>query len=204
MPFIPDAFVVPTGFETDRLLLRVLTPAVVDLDYDALMSSRVRLRAWSDSNWPADDFTLAGNHADLAEHEREFHAREAFAYTVLSRDGARCEGCVYLNPLAGFVQRRRIAPEPDAIAPSEDDAALSFWVRDDALARGLDRELLAGLRGWLAGWPLGRVFVLTNDRMPGDHALLQEAGLAAAHVLASEAGDRRWHLWPLATTPERG
>lgn len=103
MSFVPDDFDIPSGTQTEHLTLRMLAPDVTALDYDALMESRVRLRLWSDGTWPEDDFTLDGNRGDLEEHEREFHAREAFAYTVLSPDEARCEGCIYINPLARFL-----------------------------------------------------------------------------------------------------
>lgn len=107
MPFVPSEFNVPAGMQTEHLTLRMLAPDVTQLDYDALMESRVRLRLWSDSSWPADDFTLAENQKDLEEHEREFHAREAFAYTVLRHDDSVCEGCVYVTPLVDRIRSRR-------------------------------------------------------------------------------------------------
>ena len=61
MEFYPNGAAVPTEWRTKDLWLRVLRPDVTELDYAALMESRVRLRRWSDSSWPADDFTLEGS-----------------------------------------------------------------------------------------------------------------------------------------------
>jgi len=57
--FHPTDAAVPPELRTPRLLLRPLRATDVELDYDAVMSSAAMLRAWSQSHWPADDFTLA-------------------------------------------------------------------------------------------------------------------------------------------------
>ncbi|GAB4215614.1 MAG: hypothetical protein OHK0022_55750 [Roseiflexaceae bacterium] len=75
----PDARV-PAELRTTRLWLRPLGVADTERDYDALMSSAAHLRLWSQSSWPADDFTLAQNRADLERHEGEHQAREAFTF----------------------------------------------------------------------------------------------------------------------------
>ena len=60
--FVPQEFVVPESLVTDQYCLEVLSPSVVDLDYDAVMSSRTRLRTVfaEQTNWPRDDMSLAG------------------------------------------------------------------------------------------------------------------------------------------------
>ena len=65
MRFYPESRPVPGGLHADSFRLRPLTPAVVELDYAALMESRVRLRIASLSSWPEDDFTLSANVRDL-------------------------------------------------------------------------------------------------------------------------------------------
>ena len=57
--FYPANAPVPDERRTDRLLLRPLRATDAALDYDAVMASPAELRAWSQSTWPADDFTLA-------------------------------------------------------------------------------------------------------------------------------------------------
>jgi len=71
MGFYPASVPVPQEKRTSRLYLRPLWAADVELDYEAVMSSAEMLRRWSESDWPADDFTLVHNLADLQRHERE-------------------------------------------------------------------------------------------------------------------------------------
>jgi hypothetical protein len=198
MTFYPEPRPVPQELRTRDLVLKMLTPAVVQLDYDALMESRERLRAWSDSDWPADDFTLEGNRADLEEHEREFHAREAFAYTVLSEDELTCIGCVYINPLSRFAARRQVEGD-SSFEAGERDAVVSYWVRDSALAPEYDVQLLGGLIDWLSSaWRFDNVYFVANDRMQRDLALFERMGLErAARLISSRSPDLRWQLWKM-------
>jgi hypothetical protein len=170
MKFYPSDAPVPVGKRTDRLFLRPLRATDVELDYDAVMSSAAMLRGWSQSDWPADDFTLAQNLEDLQRHEREHEEREAFTFTVLDPSGARCLGCVYL------------APVPPAALPLCAGAAfpvrVGFWVRASEVANDLDRHLLACLREWLATeWRFDGVLFAVAERETRQAALLAEAGL---------------------------
>ncbi len=138
---VPNDFVVPETFTADAYRLDVLTPAVAELDYQAVMSSRERLRnvfAPNDS-WPADDMTLEENAADLRKHAAEFSARVAFAYTMLNPARDQCLGCVYIYP---------------ATVPGY-DCEMYLWVRDSA--RHLDETVHRDMRAWLAdSWPFAR------------------------------------------------
>src|SRR5437867_3283681 len=100
MEFYPDSAPVPEEMRTRRLFLRPLRATDVELDYDAVMSSAEMLRRWSQSTWPADDFTLSENLDDLQRHEHEHKEREAFTFTILNPEGTRCLGCVYFMPLS--------------------------------------------------------------------------------------------------------
>jgi len=141
-PFVPPAFVVPLALDTPTFHLRPLTPAVVDLDYEALMSSIDLLNAMFGRDWPHPGFTREENRQDLIEHEEEFARREAFAYTVLSPDETTCLGCVYINPPRG--------------QPA--DARVYLWVRQSAHDQGLDSVLFHTVREWLeSSWPWARV-----------------------------------------------
>lgn len=148
--FYPASAAVPAEKRTDRVLLQPLRAAHVELDYDAVMSSAAELRRWSQTDWPADDFTLAENLADLVRHEREHGERVAFTYTVLTPDAARCLGCVYIKPLP---------PEARGLfAGAKRPADVGFWVRASEVAHDLDRHLLATLREWFASeWAFDRV-----------------------------------------------
>jgi hypothetical protein len=135
---VPDNFTVPEGFVADGYRLEMLTPAVAELDYQAVMDSRESLRAVFSANdsWPADDLTLADNVRDLRQHEAEFHAREAFAYTVLTPGRDLCLGCVYIYPST----------------VGQYDCEMYLWVRSSA--RDLDEKLHSDMRAWLhSHWP---------------------------------------------------
>ncbi len=160
------------------------------------MESRERLRLWSDSTWPADDFTLEANRDDLIEHEEEWENRKAFAYTVLNPDGTRCEGCVYILQFTRSMRNRGF--NPDESIPRFDDyaAVVSFWVRDSALVRQLDRELLTGMRKWFAeDWPFSAVVYRINDNQSHDRELFINAGLDYRSSHATESSPLMWHLY---------
>jgi hypothetical protein len=190
MTFFPKDTAVPTDWRTDDLWLRVLRPDVTELDYDALMESRVRLRRWDNSSWPADDFTLEGNREDLRRHEREWEQHEAFAYTVLNPEGTRCEGCVYIYPLVRMLDFGNFERLGTGDQFADETPAVTFWVRDSALAAGLDRQLLDGIREWFEqDWPYDQIVYPINDNLPDDIALAESAGLVrrASHTSAESS-----------------
>ena len=65
---------VPHGFSTDRFLIRPVTVADAQLDFDAVMSSKEFLRTWEQASWPEDDFTVEANRADLDKMETRHEA----------------------------------------------------------------------------------------------------------------------------------
>jgi hypothetical protein len=89
---------------------------------------------------------LGENLSDLEQHQREFVAREAFAYSVL--DGDDVIGCVY------------IVPDRSGAA----DAVVRSWVRASRAER--DADLAFEIDQWLRdAWPL------RSRRWPGRPAL---------------------------------
>ena len=97
MPFHPSDHPLPSGLRTEEVVLRPLTVAHAVIDHAALMSSAARLRRWSGTTWPSDDFTVDENREDLDRHEGEHRAGIAFTFTVLTADEETCLGCVYLS-----------------------------------------------------------------------------------------------------------
>jgi hypothetical protein len=196
MAFYPEGKPVPTEWRTNDLWLRVLRPDVTELDYDALMESRVRLRRWSSSSWPADDFTLEKNREDLIGHEREWENREAFAYTVLNPDGSQCEGCVYMYGLGSWLHHVKFEREGDGDQLPDETPVVTFWVRDSALERRLDQQLLTGLREWFKQeWPYQEIAFLITDNLPDDVALVESAGLVRRATRASLKSALRCHVY---------
>lgn len=165
--FYPSAAAIPATLDTPDFVLEPLTTDHATLDYAAVMASKDYLRMWSSSDWPADDFMVDDNRADLQGHQDEHEAAQAFTYTVLSPDESRCLGCVYIEPNT-----------VDLLTPEDFDALVRFWVTPEAVAGELDAQLLAGLRDWLrTESSFGRVFYHTNLDDAHQQTLFEEAGL---------------------------
>jgi RimJ/RimL family protein N-acetyltransferase len=180
--FYPAGTAVPPELRTDEFVLRPLRATDVELDYAAVMDSREMLRRWGGGSWPSDDFTLAGNLADLEGHESEHESGVAFTYTVMNPAETECLGCVYITP---FRETQRWLPETDrAESEQEDDftAVCRFWARASRLEDGLDGRLLAALQKWFGDdWAFERLFFRANSNEARQLALLEEAGLAVVY-----------------------
>jgi hypothetical protein len=178
----PDS--VPQPLETVGFVLEPLNETHAELDFAALMSCRVRLREelqWGE--WPPEDFTLAGNHADLRKHYGEFVRGEAFAYTVLSPDRARYLGCIYLER-----------------CDEVEGAQLAFWVIDEAI--DMEAVLVTEVLQWVhTTWGIPRVLIpLREENDRGISLALQcglvnwdnitEGPLSHHRCFLSEAGER--------------
>lgn len=163
MPFSHDTSA-PARLATEDFVLRPITVADAALDYAAVMESRVVLRLWQQSSWPADDFTVDDNRTDLELMEKRHSAGEAFGYTVLSPNESECLGCVYV-----FAHDARFLAASDVTAVTDAswdriDAAVYFWVRTSRVATGLDRSLLGHLRRWFADdWGFDDTVFVTSD-----------------------------------------
>ncbi len=173
-----DSSAIPEGLRTSEFLLRPLVAADVELDYAAVMESTEQLRPWEQTGWPADDFTVADDLADLVGLEERHREQRAFTYTVMDPEQTECLGCVYLMPPdARSFTSARITAVGDR-AWEDYGAALYFWVRTSRLATGLDARLLAALRAWIAqDWDLGGYLVVTNEQCAQQVELIEGAGL---------------------------
>jgi len=140
--FVPMTFEIPKSLTTDHYRLEILTPGVAELDFDAVMSSKARLRSIFEENsdWPEDNMSLDDNIRDLLQHEKEFISRQAFAFTVLTLTKDECIGCVYFNPST----------------VSEFDCEVYLWLRDSEIR--LDTNLFENVKQWLVNhWPFKRI-----------------------------------------------
>jgi len=185
MNFYPANALVPEEKRTDRLFLRPLRATDVELDYDAVMSSAQQLRRWSQTDWPADDFTLAQNLADLQRHEREHIERKAFTFTVLNPHATRCLGCVYITPVW-----RQVA---QLCAGAAYAANVGFWVRTAELADDLDKHLLATLREWFQNeWVFDCVVFTVGQQEARQATILSEASLKRRAAFTLPDGRAGW------------
>ena len=183
MEFYPNGVQAPVKLITSEYLLRPLRTTDVALDYEAVMESAAMLRRWGGASWPADDFTLEGNLADLALHEQEHETRVAFTYTMMTLEESVCLGCVYVNQL-GEMFRLAGAPEETPGSDADRRAIVRFWVRETRLGDDLDSRLLQALIGWFKDqWAFSHVFFRANDRDERQKHLLARAGLLRRFTL---------------------
>ena len=139
-PFVPANFIIPLRLETPHFILRKLTTADVEQDYEAVMSSKENLRQIfsAQDEWPRDEMTLQDNFNDLKEHQEDFDQRRGFTYTVVSPSEDTCLGCVYFYTWRG----------------AQYDAQVYYRVRDAVKPNDLEKQLDHFLHQWLAEtWP---------------------------------------------------
>jgi hypothetical protein len=142
--FYPSDARVPEALRTDEFLLRPLRATDLQLDYEAVISSRAELLRGSGGTWPREGFMLEEDLADLQRHEQEHRERVAFTYTVMNPAETECLGCLYIGPLERLLGHDGGSGE----YLSDSTAYVSFWVRKTRLADRLDRRLLHALIPW--------------------------------------------------------
>lgn len=178
MVFGNENSIIPQQLITDQFLIRPLSATDVELDYEAVMDSQKILRKWEQADWPSDDFTVADNLKDLEKHERHFHNREGFTYTVLNPAGTQCLGCIYIYPrTVSWLERAAVTPVSDK-AWQDYEATVSFWIRQSKLAEGLDRQLLDVLRPWLTQeWHFDGHLFMTSGQFKQQITMFENTGL---------------------------
>ncbi len=141
---VPADFKVPTLVEGPGFKLVPLGPDLVKVDFDAYMSSIEHLqKTFSRStSWPHPGISDADAMKDMEGEAARFAARKSFAYGVLTPDGKRERGSVYVSPshVPGY------------------DAMVRMWVTKADYDAGFDAQLYAWVQAWVAKeWPFARV-----------------------------------------------
>lgn len=139
----PD-FSVPMRAEGPGFVLQPLGPDLVKIDFEAYMSSVEHLQKTftRSKDWPHVGISDADALLDMQTESARFQARESFAYSVLTPDGKRERGCIYVSPspVAGY------------------DAQVRIWVTKAEYDAGFDRKLAAWAHRWIAAkWPFAKV-----------------------------------------------
>lgn len=143
-PLVPADFVVPTSAQGEGFRLVPLGPAVVDVDFDAYMSSIEHLQTTfsRSKSWPHAGISAADAMHDMESEQARFESRKSFAYAVLTPDGKRERGSVYISP-----------------SPVEGyDAMVRMWVTKADYDAGFDARLFDWVSQWVhSDWPFTRV-----------------------------------------------
>jgi hypothetical protein len=142
--FVAPGFSVPTAAATPQFKLIPLGPALVKIDFEAYMSSVEHLQKTftRSTDWPHAGISDADAMKDMETEAARFQARTSFAYSVLTPDGTRERGCVYVSPspAAGY------------------DAQVLIWVTKAEYDAGFDAELYAWAQTWVkTQWPFKKV-----------------------------------------------
>jgi hypothetical protein len=141
---VPADFAVPTLVEGPGFKLVPLGPDVVKVDFEAYMSSIEHLQQTftRSTAWPTAGITDADAMRDMENEQARFTARTSFAYAVLTPDGSRERGSVYVRP-----------SEVDGY-----DAVVALWVTKADYDSGFDAELYQWVTRWVAAeWPFAKV-----------------------------------------------
>lgn len=141
---VPEDFAVPVSAAGPGFKLVPLGPDLAKVDFDAYMSSIEHLqKTFSRSTrWPRADISDADAMQDMRNEQARFQGRKSFAYAVLTPDGRRERGSVYVRPSPG----------------KEYDAVVSLWVTKADYAQGFDAELYRWVTDWVRKeWPFARV-----------------------------------------------
>lgn len=190
-----------TELRTSEFVLRPIREADAESDYDAVMESKEFLRAWEQTGWPEDDFTIEANREDVVRLERRHDAGESFTYTVESRNEGRSLGCVYVFPTsAPLFSKARIASIRGA-AWHDFEVAVYFWVRQSMVADGFDRSLISTLDEWLRNdWRVDSYLAVTSQQAEQQVDLLEATGRVSHFELTYEnkTGKELAYAWPSA------
>jgi hypothetical protein len=142
--FIPDDFQVPTVVEAADFKVVPLGPELVKVDFAAYMSSIEHLQKTftRSTDWPHKDISDADAMRDMETEQARFQSGKSFAYAVLTPDGSRERGCVYVYPstVEGY------------------DAVVRMWVTKAEYDAGFDAELYKWVTRWMqTDWPFENV-----------------------------------------------
>lgn len=142
--FVAPDFQVPVLVEAPGFKVVPLGPELVDIDFAAYMSSIEHLQTTftRSTSWPHANVSAADAMKDMQTEQARFARRESFAYAVLTPDGKRERGCVYVYPseVPGY------------------DAVVTMWVTKAEFDAGFDAELYAWTTAWVAkAWPFAKV-----------------------------------------------
>ncbi|MGD8731923.1 MAG: GNAT family N-acetyltransferase [Anaerolineales bacterium] len=196
MDFYPPGRDIPEHLEASDFVLRPLQVGHLHLDYDAVMEEPAYLRSWSQSGWPSDDFTLAENRLDLEHHELEHRKGTAFTYTVLSKEGDHCLGCVYITPIGERIAYEKVLQATETKLPDY-TADVCFWVRPSLHNKAVDRRLLSALSDWFTDeWAFERIYIHTSAEDRRQQKIFKQAELQyVSNFKARDPRPGHWFLY---------
>lgn len=187
---LPDP--IPESLIHNQFFFQILHPDLVELDYQAVMSSKDYLRRWSQSEWPTDDFSLDENLTDLEWHFEEQVKRIAFTYSILDPYKTTCLGCIYLKP----VHMIKMNQSAEIKLLSNFSHFCSYWVIDKIRGTQQEALILSAIINWLTScWQMESFFLTSNPFIPETDNFFRKNGMELFLVL--DQPNRYQHCWKL-------
>ena len=139
---VPNTFTAPRQYKTNGFIFSPLGVNDIDQDYEAVMTSAIRLKGTFDffPDWPTADLTKGEDLSNLGWHQTEFSMNTSFAYKITEEKNNNYVGCAYIFP----------SNNPDF----EVDAYL--WVKNSYEA--VEAKLRQDFKQWLEkDWPFKKI-----------------------------------------------
>jgi hypothetical protein len=195
MEFYPTEIEPSAGLSTETFCLEPLKSSHVNLDYDAVITSRDLLNKWSHSSWPGATFTVEENLEDLERHEKEHLERVAFTYTILNPDKKECLGCVYINPLSELLDEPENIKDKYSVSMKY-SCFVRFWIRQSKIGEEPDLELLKTLVKWFReDWQFTYVSYCTFEDDNHQVEMFRKADLKLHYQLETKSKSARVLLY---------
>ncbi|UCG00616.1 MAG: hypothetical protein JSW11_13475 [Candidatus Heimdallarchaeota archaeon] len=197
MKFYPENEIVPEKRQSEAFLIRPLQVSDVELDFQAVISSREKLLKRTAGRWPKPGFTIKENLADLEYHEQQHKKRIEFTFTIMNVMETECLGCIYIHPLVKVLKSSISENDITSLDISDYEAWITFWVTPIAAEQQLDKKVIEELQNWFSKeWAFSKVTLSFGPR-PSTHELelVEKAGLKERYSFQTDEGSLiAWEL----------
>ena len=182
----------PAQLTTSTFTTSPLTLDNLELDYAAYMASPDVIRIHSDGRWPVDGFSLSEDRDLVEVHQADHRAGRAFTFLLLTPDGTESLGCLYLNPLHGYLDRVDAPADVHELFPGT-SAMVTFWLRQDLQKGDLPTAVVTAVDSWLrSDWPIDRSVWRILPGEESSRIALRAAGLQETELTLP--GEQRPYL----------
>jgi RimJ/RimL family protein N-acetyltransferase len=189
--FFPEDAPAPQRLETDRFIIRWLTPADAEMDYEAIREAMPYYMKINPADWRDQTFSLEDNREEMHRHERENHDKEAFTFIVTTLDGARSYGCVYVCDLLSLM-RSGGAPQAELDAIGDHECQVHLFITPSGIDQGIDEQVVRAMMKWLDDdWPFSRWVFQADAADARLCEMLEGVGLNKTHALK----EGRWAVY---------
>lgn len=179
MSFRAQGIDAAAGFTGDGFIVWPLGPSDNELDDDAVLSTREFLHRWEqEPSYPAEDFSVEENLADLEGMVPAHRDGVRCTYTVMNADETEALGCLYFLTNDDRMYPLAEATSHDGADFSSVDLVMGFWVRTSTWADDFEATLLDAVMRWIrSDWSVEAPVVVTNAELAAQGASIESVGL---------------------------